>query len=302
MESSKPVMVVGATGLLGTEICRLLRKTNWKVQGLIRTTSDPAKVKTLRNLGVQTVLGDIKDRVSLNMAFKDAAAIITTASSTLSRSDGDSIDTVDRMGQLNVVDAASDAGIHQVVYISFLPSAEIFPLQNAKREVEKRIRESDMNYTILRPTFFMDVWWSPFLGFDIFQNKAVIYGQGIQKISWIAVKDVAAFAVASLDQEAAINSVLDVGGPEALSPLDIVSMVEEINGVPFQLQYVSEDFLRSEMKRTDDPLHKSLRALMLTYAAGAEIKMRTVTQQYQIELTPAKKYIQGILHLDAAPA
>ena len=301
MESSKPVMVVGATGALGTEICRQLRQANRKVQGLIRTTSDLAKVKALRNLGVQTVLGDMKDRISLNIAFKDASSIISTASSTQSRTEGDTIDSVDRMGQLNVVDAASDIGIEQFIYISLLISPEAFPLQNAKREVEKRITQSDMKYTILRPNFLMDVWWTPAMGFDMVQGTATIYGNGSEKISWVAIKDVAAFAVASMDQNVANNTVMDVGGPEALSPLEIVRFAEGLHGIPFRLNYVSEEILRSGMKNADDPLEKSIIALKLTCATGAISKTKAFTEDLKIEPTPAKKYIRGRIQWDAAP-
>jgi NADH dehydrogenase len=69
-------------------------------------------------------------------------ALITTASSTLSRQDGDSIETVDRQGQLDLIDAAEAAGVRRVVLISFPPVALDFPLQTAKREVEARLQRS----------------------------------------------------------------------------------------------------------------------------------------------------------------
>ena len=100
MKPVKPVMVVGATGFLGTEICRQLRAANKKVMALVRVTSDLAKVQALHDMGIETREGDIKDRASLDRAFTGAGAIISTVSSTLSRQEGDNIDTVDRQGQL----------------------------------------------------------------------------------------------------------------------------------------------------------------------------------------------------------
>ena len=52
-----------------------------------------------------------------------------------------------------------------------------FPLQSAKRDVEQHLRESGMNYTILQPSFFMEVWLSPALGFDAANATAQIYGE-----------------------------------------------------------------------------------------------------------------------------
>src|SRR6476469_4061913 len=106
MQNSKPVLVVGATGFLGTAVCSQLIAANKKVRGLVRATSDPAKIHALEQLGVETVVGDLKELSSLQNAFKGVGAVISTASSTLSRTEGDSIDTVDKQGQLNAVRAA----------------------------------------------------------------------------------------------------------------------------------------------------------------------------------------------------
>src|SRR5438874_11370196 len=141
MENSKnlSVIVVGATGFLGMEICRQLVASNRKVKGLVRTSSDSAKVETLQRMDVETVTGDMKDVTSLNNAFKNVDAVISTASSTFSRQEGDSIETVDDNGQLNVVEAASNAGVKQFIFISFNNMPQQFPLQTAKRKVETQL-------------------------------------------------------------------------------------------------------------------------------------------------------------------
>ena len=53
-------LVVGATGLLGTEICRQLREAAIPVKGLVRRGADPAKIDNLKKLGVELVEGDLK--------------------------------------------------------------------------------------------------------------------------------------------------------------------------------------------------------------------------------------------------
>jgi len=84
----------------------------------------------------------------------------------VSRREGDSIESVDRQGQLNLIEVAEEAGVRHFILISF-PSVDIdFPLQTAKRTVEDRLRRGRMMYTILQPTFFTEVWLSPALGFD----------------------------------------------------------------------------------------------------------------------------------------
>src|SRR5687767_1972832 len=107
------ILVVGATGLLGGEICRLLSAAGKPFRAFVRTTSDKDKVAQLQDLGAEIARGDLKDRSSVEAACKGVNAVISTASSTLSRQEGDSIQTVDLEGQLNLIDAAKTAGVTQ---------------------------------------------------------------------------------------------------------------------------------------------------------------------------------------------
>jgi len=288
------VLVVGATGFLGMEICGELVNTKRKVKGLVRSSSDPTKVYALQQMGVETVTGDMKDVASLNNAFKKVSAVISTASSTFSRQEGDSIESVDNTGQLNVIEAAKNASIKQFIFISFNAMSQEFPLQTAKRKAEKHLIESEMNYTILRPTFFMEVWLSPAIGFDFPNSKATIYGEGKNKISWISRKDVAAFAVASLDNPLAMNSVFELGGPDALSPNEVVEIFEQHLGKKFKLEHVPLEAIRAQKNAAADSLTESFAALMLAYVDGAPINMKEPLKLYPIELTSVKDYAKQV--------
>jgi nucleoside-diphosphate-sugar epimerase len=135
---NQTVLVVGSTGFLGMEICRQLVNAGKNVKALVRPTSDPTKVKTLRQMGVETREGDLKNIASVKKAIDGVDSVISTASSTLSRQEGDSIESVDGNGQLNLVQAAIDAGVNQFIFISFRPMNQQFPLQTAKRNVEQK--------------------------------------------------------------------------------------------------------------------------------------------------------------------
>ena len=293
--NNQPVLVIGATGFLGMEICRQLIEKNKKVRGLIRSTSDVAKVQALEKMGVETVQSDIKDASSLNSACQGVSAVITTVSSTLSRQEGDSIESVDKNGQKNVVDAAVAASVKRFIYISFNKMPGEFPLQTAKRDVEKHIAESGLSYTILRPTFFMDVWLSPHLGFDYVNAKATIYGEGKNKISWIAIKDVAAFAVNALDNEALINKTIELGGPQPLSPLEVITIFEDQGGKKFQVTNVPQEALAAQKNSAKDPLSESFAALMSCYAKGNEIDMKDVLTICNIQLTSVTDYAKSVV-------
>lgn len=288
-------LVVGATGLLGSEICRLLAAAGKSFRALVRTTSDKGKVAELQSLGAEIARGDLKDRPSLAAACKGVTAVISTASSTLSRQEGDSIQTVDLEGQLNLIDAAKAAGVSQFILVSFSPSANDFPLQAAKRAVEDHLKQSGLNYTILQPTCFMEVWLSPALGFDAANAKAQIYGAGQNKISWISLRDVAKFAVHSLDNPAARDAVIELGGPESLSPLEVVKVFEQVQGRTFETQHVPDEALLEQKKTATDPLAQSFAGLMLYYSAGSVIDMRQTLQEFPVQLTSVKDYAQASL-------
>jgi len=266
-------LVVGATGMLGREVCHLLRGRGRPVRAMVRQSSDPPVVGRLRGLGADIVHGDLKDRASLDAACRGVDTVVTTASATLSRQAGDSIATVDRQGQLDLIDAAVAAGVKRFVLISF-PGIDLdFPLQTAKREVEARLTQSGLTYTILQPTCFNEVWLSPALGFDVAGATARIYGDGHHRVSWISLHDVALFAVAALEGPRADNAVLRLGGPEALNPLDVVQLAERLTGRPFTVEYVPETALRAQYDAATDPLEKSFAALMLYYARGDVVDM-----------------------------
>src|ERR1017187_5078038 len=91
------------------------------------------------------------------------------------------------------------------------------PLETAKRECENRLLASRMDAVILRPSYFMEMWLSPELGFDPENGSARIYGSGSAKVSYISAMNVADLGVvAALRQYAEKNAILEMGGSEPL--------------------------------------------------------------------------------------
>ncbi|OLC08108.1 MAG: NmrA family protein [Gemmatimonadetes bacterium 13_1_40CM_70_11] len=290
------ILVVGATGLLGGEICRRLATADKPIRAMVRPTANPTRVENLKALGATLVQGDLRNRASLDAACEGVTAVITTVSTTLSRQPGDSIQTVDLDGQLRLIDAAKTARVRQFIYVSFSHHLDVdCPLTTAKRTVEASLKRSGLNYTILAPTFFMEVWLSPTLGFDAGKGTAQIYGSGATKIGWISLNDVAQFAVACLDNPAARHATIELGGPEALSPLDVVRCFEEAGGRKFQVEHVTEDVLNAQKAATSDPLQQSFAALMIGYAHGDPIDMRKTLQQFPISLLSVREYARGVV-------
>jgi uncharacterized protein YbjT (DUF2867 family) len=291
-------LVVGATGLLGTEICRLLAATGEPVRALARPTSDEAKVRRLRDLGAEIAWGDVRDRASLDAACRGVRAVISTVSAMpVSYQPGNTVKEVDVEGLTSLIAAAQAADVPRFVYTSFTHRIDVeSALWSAKRTIERRLADSGLSYTTLLPTNFMEIWLGPLAGFDYANGKARVYGTGQEPVSWISLFDVAQFAVESLDNPAADNAALELGGPEALGYLDVIRIFQEVGGRPFEVEYVPAEAIRAQREAAPDGYQHSFASLMLSVAEhGAPIDMREMVQAFPIRLSSVREYAQRVL-------
>jgi uncharacterized protein YbjT (DUF2867 family) len=204
------------------------------------------------------------------------------------------ITKVDEEGVINLIDAAKKAGVKHFIYTSFSKNLDLdFPLRNAKRKVEKYLQNSGLNYTILRPGYFMEVWLSAAVGFDAMNGKVNICGTGTNTVAYISYKDVAEFAVESISNPAAKNAVLELGGPENLSQLDAVKIFEDVLNKKIEVGHIPVDALQSQLDGAEDPMQKSFSGLMLCVANGDLIDMKDLLKVFPVKLTSVKEYIQS---------
>ena len=289
------ILIVGSTGLVGNEICTQLAEQKLPFRALVRKDSAPEKVNHLKSLGAEIVVGDLKEPTSLAAACAGIDKIISTVSCTFTMREGDSIETVDRQGQLNLVEAAKNAHVKRFVFISFVNNPEnAFPLSEAKRAVEQALAESGMNWSSLQASYFMEIWLSPALGFNYPQSQARIYGDGDNKVSWISYKDVARLAVAALDNNFAENRALPIGGPKPLSPKQVVNIFEKTFGTTFTLEHLPKEALLQQKKAATNPLEESFASLMIQYADGDNMDMSGIIKQVGVHLTSVESYAAAV--------
>ena len=294
------VLVVGATGLVGSEVCQRLIRRGEPVKALVRATSSKEKTEALRASGVELCVGDLKDPQSIVAACRGVNAVISTASSILTRQPGDSIESVDAAGQLNLVNAAKGANVGRFLFVSFRrPPSISFPLSDAKEQVENAV--TSLNFTVIQASWFMEVWLSPALGFDYVNAAARIYGPGTSPISWVSSRDVAEICAVALRHPAAERRTIEFGGPEALSPLEVVARFERIGGRPFRLEHVPEAALLSQFEGATDSMQKSFAGLMLGYLHGDAINMTSVVDTFGIKLTNVNEYARSVLEKPETP-
>ncbi len=191
--------------------------------------------------GAKPVYGDLKERGSLDPACDGIETLITTANSAM-RGGEDTVDTVDRQGNANLIAAAKAAGVKQFIFLSFLgahPQNPV-PLFQAKAETEALLAANGMPYTLLAPNFFIESWAGMVVGIPLRAHQSVtLVGQGQRLHSLISIADVAAFATATIGHPAAMNQRLALGGPEPVSWRGIVDAFGQALGQELPVQFVA---------------------------------------------------------------
>ncbi|MFO1457152.1 MAG: SDR family oxidoreductase [Steroidobacteraceae bacterium] len=152
------ILVVGSTGRNGSSIVEALEAAGARPRTMVR---DLAKAKEKAGAGVQRdwVVGDLRDPASLDAALKGVTVVINAAATTQLQGENDTA-AVDREGTRNLVDAAKRAGVKRIVFITgmsvYSPPPQMPPPMlkafGDKREAEKILAASGLEYVTLRPT------------------------------------------------------------------------------------------------------------------------------------------------------
>lgn len=222
------ILVAGGTGTLGGTIARRLLEQQ---RGVRIMTRHPDRAAALGAAGAEIVQADLRDPASLGRACTGVTHVITTANAFIGRG-SDSVAAVDEAGNRNLIDAARQARARQFVYTSALVRPVFLAIDYfaAKVRTEEYLRRSGMPWTILHPTAFMETW-ARMLGEPVLRHgKTTVFGSGTLPINFVAVDDVAAVAVMTLDRSDALNAVVEIGGPENLTQLEVVEIFERLAG------------------------------------------------------------------------
>ncbi len=290
------ILVVGATGIVGGMITRRLLEDGKEVRVLVRTNSPSEQLaregratsaEKLIGAGAQPVYGDLRDRASLDAAVQGVEAVITTANSA-GRGGEDNPQSVDLEGNRNLIEAARDAGVERFVFVSAFgadPENPV-PFMQAKGQSEASLRESGMEYTVLAPTPYMEIWAAVVVGMPALQDRPVILvGEGRRRHSFISNRDVAAFAVAAVDHPAARNRYLALGGPEPLSWRAVVATYERVLGRSIAVEFVA----MGEPVPLPDPMPWIL-AGMETYDSA--IEMEEISRTFDVPLRRLETFVR----------
>jgi uncharacterized protein YbjT (DUF2867 family) len=290
------ILVVGATGTVGGEIAAGIAKGESPVRALLRGGNHHDKAGALSNAGIEIVAGDLRDPATLAKACQGVETVVTTATSMPSAAE-DGLRRIDHDGALALIDAAESAGVKRFVYVSYSGNIRVdSPLERAKRACEDRLLASKMEAILLRPSYFMEMWLSPMLGFDPAHGSVRAYGSGEGEVSFISNSNVAYFAIAAaMAHPTGKDAIIEMGGPEALSLRDVVKIFEEKLGKTIRIDSVPLEALQ-EQHKSSDPLQQTFAALMLSYAEGDSVLEAVANaQKYGVRLRSVSEYASGFV-------
>jgi len=296
------ILVAGATGVLGSEIVRRLIERGEKVRAMVRATSAPDKVDRLEKAGAEIVRADLKEPRTLLAACAGVSSVISTVTTILTSQPGDSFEATDGEGTKSLIDAAKKAGVSKFIFVSFDTSkSPDNPLSNAKKDAEEHLKKSGLDYTILHSSLFFESWLGPMLFADPVAGTAKVYGKGTDKIRYIAVADVAEFAVQSLSRPAARNATIPIGGPDEISQRDAVRLFEEAYGKKFNVIEVPEAALEAQWTSAQNPFDKTFAGLMLGLARGFDSGIQPPFDKFPMHMTSPREYVRRLAEASAKP-
>ena len=215
----KDILITGASGNIGKRIAELMAGKSVRMMG-----REPAKLPDIE--GFEKVKGDYSDKDSLIAAFAgiQTAFIVSGYAAPGKRA----------LLHKNAIDAAAQAGVSHLVYLSFQGAApdSKFPMSVDHFQTEQFIKQSGLSYTLLRDSFYMDL--IP----EMFGNEKHMKGPGGEgKVAWVAREDVSACVAAVLSDPGSFTGTYDLTGAEALSLRDVAERFSSLTGD----QYIYEE-------------------------------------------------------------
>ncbi len=288
------ILVVGGTGQLGGRIARELLSKGVAVRALCRSGS---AYGALQRMGAEIAIGDLKEPASLTAACAGADTVLTTANSSR-RGGDDTVDSVDAGGTRALIDAAAHAGVGHFVLTSLYGASTESPIPfiAAKAANEVHLRASGMAWTILAPNAFMESWPGRVVGGPAMAGREIVLvGEGKRRHAFIAEHDAAQFAVAAVMNPAARNRRLSLGGPVALSWLDVVRQYEEALGRPLPVRHVAPG---AEV----EGIMPTLLALLAGYDLfDSDFDTSAIASEFDVKQTPLAAWVRASIATSRSP-
>ena len=229
------ILITGATGFIGRSLTRQLVESGQRVRILLRPS--PRTPSLPIGVQVEVAVTSLADVRGLRAALHRVQAIYHLAGGEAEGGRAN-LQAVDIEGTRNLVEAARDAGVERIFYLSHLDAdrASGFPVLKAKGIAEDFIRKSGVAYTILRGSilFGPDDAFTTGLAMLIALSPGLLplpaKGESLVQPLW--VEDLATCLTWALEEPKTVNQTYEVGGSEALTLRQVVTIIMEVTRRP----------------------------------------------------------------------
>jgi uncharacterized protein YbjT (DUF2867 family) len=235
MNDQKRILVTGANGNLGGAVVRALIDKDMTV---IAAGTHPENMRMPKNIEVRKI--DYAQPETVAAALRDVDGLFLVAPP---------LDP-EAPAKLNpVIDQAKVAGVRHIVFNSALgvDQNDAAPL----RVIEKHLMASGLEYTILRPNFFMENFSSGFLAPMIAQGGIFLAAEDAGT-SFISIEDIAAVAAAAFEKEH-FGAEYNLTGPAALDHAQAAKIMSEASGRQIQYHPLTEEAMLQNARDQEMP-------------------------------------------------
>ena len=282
------ILVTGATGFVGRALLPRLAEAGLEVRCLIRPSRRTPRLP--RGVPVQVAIASLADERGLRTELVGVNTLIHLAGAEW-RGEPEDLFAVDAAGTQSLVEAAKDAGVGRIIYLSHLGAdrASAYPVLKAKGIAEEFVRQSGLPYTIIRSALLYgeeDVFVNVLaMMLKLVPGFFLMPGDGRASLQPLWVEDLVTCLEWSLSDLTALNQTLSLGGPEFIPFQQLVQIVMEALGVRRLIVPVRPPLLRAGAWLMEQALPRSpLTTRWLDYLAiSRTCELTSVTRYFGLK-------------------
>ncbi len=249
-ESTKRVLVAGATGYLGKFVVQAFKERGYHVRVLTRdeqrlSEPGPFTAPALTKDDMDEVfVGEITKPETLT-GLMDGIDLVFSSVGISRQRDMLTFDQVDYQCNQNLIDLCQGSSVKRFVYVSMQGAENIMELAitQAHEKVVSALKASGMEYRIVRPCgYFSDMG---VLHDMAKKGRAYLVGEGLNKMSPIHGRDLARVCVETAEGD---ELEVEAGGPETMTQREAVSLAFDVVGKPEKVTVIPMWLARSLVK------------------------------------------------------
>jgi NADH dehydrogenase len=225
------ILITGATGFIGRALVRQLSALGHPLRALIRPS--PRTPRLPKGVSVEVAVVGLADVRGLRAALRDVDVVFHLASAESQGGQGSLLAT-DIQGTDNLAQAAADAGVDRLIYISHIGAARAsaYPVFKAKAIAEENIRRSRVPHTIIRTSLVYGPEDHFTTGLASLLRVAPGFfpipsgGRTVVQPLW--VEDLVMCMIWAMENSETVNQTYELGGSEYFTLEQILETIMEV--------------------------------------------------------------------------